>query len=74
MEDLNQLDKYPYSGHSALMGNSDRPWQNADYVIRLFGKTRSKAVRCYREFVTQGIAVGSPPDLTGGGLVRSAGG
>jgi REP element-mobilizing transposase RayT len=74
VEDLNQLVKYPYSGHSALMGNTDRPWQNADYVIRLFGETRSKAIRCYREFVTQGIAAGSQPDLTGSGRVRSAGG
>jgi hypothetical protein len=64
----------PVSGHSALMGNTDRPWQNADYVIRLFGETRSKAIRCYREFLTQGIAAGSRPDLIGGGLVRSAGG
>jgi putative transposase len=74
LEDLNQLDNYPYSGHSALMGKSDRPWQNVDCVIRLFGETRSTAIRGYREFVAKGVATGSRPYLVGGGLVRSAGG
>jgi REP element-mobilizing transposase RayT len=71
---LGKLDRYPYGGHSALMGKVQRPWQNVGYVLKLFGKTCSRAIRRYRDFVDKGIAAGRRPELMGGGLVRSAGG
>ncbi|CAB1058974.1 hypothetical protein D1BOALGB6SA_3732, partial [Olavius sp. associated proteobacterium Delta 1] len=40
----------------------------------LFGGKVLEARRHYLEFVKQGVAAGRRPDLTGGGLVRSAGG
>ena len=36
--DLAALSRYPYCGHSALMGRRDRPWQNVDYVLQSFGR------------------------------------
>ena len=35
---LTDSDKYPYSGHSALMGKVQIEFQATDYVLRLFGK------------------------------------
>jgi REP element-mobilizing transposase RayT len=71
---LKQLDTYPYSGHSALMGKVSRDFQDIDYVLKLFGKTVSPARKKYRAYVAKGVEMGRRPDLAGGGLVRSAGG
>jgi REP element-mobilizing transposase RayT len=69
-----QLDRYRYCGHSVLMGNIKNDWQDSDYVLKLFGKRVSSARKRYREFVEKGVKKGRRPDLTGGGLVRTAGG
>jgi hypothetical protein len=71
---LTDSDKYPYSGHSALMGKIKRDFQDTDYVLRLFGKKVSAARKAYRAYVEKGIAQGRRPELAGGGLIRSAGG
>jgi len=71
---LKQLDRYRYSGHSALMGHRPNEWQPIDSVLGLFGKSVSKARQEYRLFVEKGIALGRRPELTGGGLIRSLGG
>ena len=72
--DLNRLDRYNYSGHSVLMGKVKNDWQDTDKVLSLFGRKAGSARRAYRGFVEKGIAQGKRSDLTGGGLVRSAGG
>ena len=43
-------------------------------LLNLFGGKIAEARRGYLEFVKKGVAAGRRPDLTGGGLVRSAGG
>jgi putative transposase len=40
----------------------------------MFGEKLGAAKRGYRSFVEKGIAQGRRQDLTGGGLLRSAGG
>jgi len=72
--DMKSLDGYPYSGHSRLMGKIKSGFQNTEKVLALFGQTRREARRRYRDFVTKGLAAGKRPELTGGGLIRSAGG
>ncbi|MEW6220110.1 MAG: transposase [Thermodesulfobacteriota bacterium] len=72
--DLEQLDRHPYSSHSALMGTIQRPWQAVDEILGQFGPKPDEARRRYREFVAAGIAQGHRPELVGGGLIRSAGG
>ena len=74
VEELKGLDTYPYCGHYALMGKTEPGFQDVDYILNLFGGKVLEARRHYLEFVKKGVAAGRRPDLTGGGLVRSAGG
>ena len=71
---MKQLDRYKYSGHSILLGKRKNDWQDAIYVLKLFGKRVSSSRKHYREFVEKGVIMGRRPDLTGGGLIRSVGG
>jgi len=71
--DLKTLARYPYSGHSVLMVNVKKEWQDTDKVLKFFGKKAGSARCVYRAFVEKGISQGKRTDLTGGGLVRSAG-
>ena len=71
---LNQLDKYPYAGHSVIMGKTSNTWQDKDTILILFAEKTYLARQRYRAFVEKGIAQGRRQDLIGGGLVRSVGG
>ena len=70
---MEELDRYPWSGHAVLMGRRRRSWQTRDEVLAFFGTKKREAVQRYREFVADGLAMGQCPELTGGGLIRSAG-
>jgi REP element-mobilizing transposase RayT len=72
--DLGGLKKYPYSGHSALMGKQKRAWQETDYVLSVFGSSPAAARRSYTAYMKRGYGQGRRPELTGGGLIRSLGG
>jgi REP element-mobilizing transposase RayT len=74
VSDFRTLDRYPWSGHSAVLGAVPRRWQDTRTVLAQFGPTTSRARRAYRAFVAAGLAQGRRPDLQGGGLVRSLGG
>lgn len=41
VRDIGRLHRYPYCGHSVLLGKYDRDWQDTDYVLRLFDNTVS---------------------------------
>lgn len=71
---LNELDRYAYSGHSAILGVCQNDWQDTQGVLRLFDQRESTARRRYRRFVEKGIAAGKREELTGGGLIRSSAG
>ncbi len=74
VNDLNELTTYPYSGHHVIMGKEQYVWQDDDYILKLFGSKIRHAKKAYTAFVSRGIEIGRRPELTGGGLVRSAGG
>jgi putative transposase len=90
IEDLKTLDKYPWTGHSVLLGNNKNPLipeispvieedtflaeKTVEDVLQYFGNNLREARRRYRAFVEKGIKHGRREDLQGGGLVRSAGG
>lgn len=74
VENLKQLKRYPYAGHSVIMNAFEHSWQDKDYVLRMFAARESAARKNYEEFVAKGIASGRRPELVGGGLIRSAGG
>ena len=69
-----KLGRYPWSGEGALEGLSGHKWQDTDEVLALFNRNRRKARAEYKRFVLEGAGEGHKPELSGGGLVRSAGG
>ena len=73
VSDIKELNKYPYSGHSVLMGREKHKWQDTKYVLSYFGKKVSESRKGYLLYVKKGINQGRRPELTGGGLVRSLG-
>ena len=74
VKDLRALNKYPYCGHSCILGKKTNTWQDKDYILKLFASQKPVAISRYREFVKKGIEQGKRSDLVGGGLIRSAGG
>ncbi len=72
--DMKELAKHPWSGHSAVMNKTVKPWQNIDYVLGLFSDQKRSARKRYSAFVEKGVLEGKRDDLTGGGLLRSFGG
>lgn len=71
---MKSLDRYPYCGHSRLMGKIESGFQDTEKVLSMFGHSRREARKRYRNFVEKGLSAGKRPELTGGGLIRSAGG
>jgi hypothetical protein len=71
---LRALDRFPWTGHSALLGTVPRAWQDTQSILRQFGSSPTRATRAYRAFVAAGIPQGRRPELQGGGLLRSQGG
>jgi putative transposase len=69
-----ELARYPWCGHCVVLGLHEHAWHDREYVLKWFGGTEREAKARYREFVRKGIAMGSRPELTGGGLIRSLGG
>ncbi len=74
LKTMDELNLFPWSGHSAIIGNANRDWQDTAFVLRLFNKKITLARKAYISFVEKGIKIGNRPDLVGGGLVRSLGG
>jgi hypothetical protein len=68
------LERYPWSGHSAIVGTVKRKWQDTGEILRHFGKGKRLAVKRYIAFLEEGVSRGKRPDLVGGGLLRSVGG
>ncbi|NTW68236.1 MAG: hypothetical protein HGB23_00120 [Chlorobiaceae bacterium] len=71
---VEELERYRWSGHAAVMSRIRYEWQDREYVLGYFGERESSARKAYLEFVTTESGVGSQPELTGGGLIRSIGG
>jgi len=71
---LEELNKYPYCGHSTLMGRKGSPWQEVNDVLGYFGRTVRAARRAYFFYMEAGLDQGRRDELVGGGLIRSLGG
>ena len=74
VENLAELDRYKYCGHSVIMDRVKNNWQDRDYVLKWFDSREGEAKRAYRQFVKKGIDQGRRHDMVGGGLIRSQGG
>jgi hypothetical protein len=44
-------EEYPWSSHSAYLGNISVPWLTTDWVLAQFAEKKGKAVELYRQFV-----------------------
>ena len=51
LKSMASLDKYPYAGHSAVMGKVENDWQDMDYVLGWFGKRIKSARSKYHDFI-----------------------
>jgi len=67
------LDRFRWSGHSALMGRESRPWQAREEVLSYFGAREAVAKRRYRQFVFEGIGLGKMGELNTGRESRDGG-
>jgi len=74
VENLDELGRFAFCGHSVLMGTVKKPWQDTGLVLGMFGGRLDAGRQAYKAFVEKGITEGRRRDLTGGGLLRSAGG
>ena len=72
--DLAELDRYPWSGHAALMGRQPLENQEIDAILARFGGSIPLARQRYRVFVADGIPAGRRDDLVGGGRRRNESG
>jgi REP element-mobilizing transposase RayT len=70
---LEELDQYPWSGHSVLLGNRQNDAQDTGAILERFCNDTTTARQNYRHFVSEGIKTGRRDDLVGGGLKRSRG-
>ena len=71
--DIEGLNRYRWTGHSAIMGRVRRDWQEIESILAYFGKGH-RAVEKYEQYVREGVSYGKRPQLVGGGLIRSLGG
>ena len=73
VKDIKELNRNPWSGHSALTGKIKQEWQNTAYVLSFFNSSDNPR-KNYLKYVKEGIGQGRRPELVGGGLIRSMGG
>jgi hypothetical protein len=66
-----ELARYPWTGHGALMGVVTHPWQAVDAALGLFGKQLGQARSAYEQYLLDGWTMGKQKHLEGGGLIRS---
>jgi putative transposase len=66
VREISDLDNYPYSGHSVIMGSQKLKPQDVPGVLEFFGKWMRAARKEYRLFAAGGIEKGVREDLRGG--------
>jgi len=74
IQTMDELDKYPWTGHQALIEKTKYSWMDTKWVLAQFGSTKRKAMQQYRMFMHEGMDQGHDSQYSGGGLVRSLGG
>jgi putative transposase len=74
VNNLSELDSYPWAGHSVIVGRIRHEWQDRKHVLSWFGRSEDEAQKAYRAYIHAGVDQGNRPELVGGGLIRSLGG
>jgi len=71
---LDELDNYPWTGHSVIIGRNQQEWMDTGYCLSQFGNELRRARIRYRKFIEDGLSQGHIPEFSGGGLLKSHGG
>ena len=69
---LTELSKYPYSGHSVIVGQRNFDCQDVESVLVFFGDEFGKARTEYCSFLAARFNSGKGEDLRGGRIIRGA--
>jgi putative transposase len=62
---LDDLECYPWCGHSAILGKRCMAGQSVEEVLVHFGKRMDLSRTLYRQFVADGLGMGEQPHLVG---------
>src|SRR6056297_212175 len=71
VKNLDTLNRYPWCGHSVLLGKAAVEGQCTGEVLAFFSHHLNEAQENYQNFIADGIEQGHRPELVGGGLKRS---
>lgn len=66
VRDVDDLDEYAYTGHSAILSTVPRDWQCTEAVLERFGMSAGWARAAYRKFVCDGAVIGEQPTKSRG--------
>ena len=64
--DLRALDRFPWTGHSALLGTVAPPWQDTATILSQFGPTRARAIRPTGPSSPRGFPTAAAPSSRAG--------
>jgi REP element-mobilizing transposase RayT len=67
---FDELDGYPWCGHSVLMAKNEMKGQASEEVISRFNRSAKSGRRCYRSFMQDGITMGQRDELVGIGICK----
>lgn len=71
---VEELSKYKWSGHAAILGKAECKWMDTDYVLSQFGAKLSAARTKYLDFIKDQHTTSPDINLSSGGLKKSLGG
>jgi len=74
INNIDELDNYPWTGHGVIIGKSEQEWMDTDYILFHFGKQLKGSREAYRKFVEEGYTEDHIIAFSGGGLLPSHGG
>jgi REP element-mobilizing transposase RayT len=74
VSNLDMLDRYPYCGHSVVMGKVEASWQDTNKLLALFSENPLDGINRYRRYMEKGAAGSRRWELSGGDLLRSSDG
>ncbi|NLP05979.1 hypothetical protein GX411_08535 [Candidatus Fermentibacteria bacterium] len=60
------LESFRWTGHPAILGEDDVPWQDTGQVLSMFSKIRQDAIRAYISFLGAGLGLEDEPGLEEG--------
>jgi putative transposase len=66
---MEELDRYPWSGHAVLMGHGEFEGQETQEILESFGERSAGARKKYRRFIEEGLGEGRRDDLAGVGKI-----